>query len=238
MQNRQLNLQIPVNTVVKAIVIILALLLVANIVVIIVGHTTGHYSLYGVLPLFRLDQEHNVPTYFATVILLVSSVLLYTIFRIHKRDNLSDSKYWRLLSLIFLLLSLDEAAGLHELLIRPLKDLLGIDEPSLFYFAWVIPGIIICVVFALYFFRFYLSLPSRYRLLFGISALVFVGGFLGMEIVDGFFAPTMGERTLLYDILTTIEEFMELSGIALFIYSLLDYIKSRGDTISVSLSGQ
>jgi hypothetical protein len=55
-----------------------------------------------------------------------------------------------------------------------------------FYYAWVIPGITICVILAIYFIKFFLRLPRRYQTLFFLSARLFVGGAAGMEMVDGY----------------------------------------------------
>ena len=76
-----------------------------------------------------------------------------------------------------------------------------------------------------------------FTVLFGTSALVLISGAIGMEIVDGFFAPSTGdEHTLTYDVLSALEELLELTGIALFLYSLLDYIKLNRYKISISLT--
>ena len=238
MNNSQLKFQVSTNRLIKTLVAILLLLLAINIAAIIIAQTTGHYSVYGLLPKFRFDDEQNIPTYFSAVILLISSALLYAIFHMHKLNELSNRNYWRILSILFLLLSIDEIVCFHELLISPSKKLFGITE-GLFYFAWVIPGMLFCLILAVYFLRFFLNLPTRYKVLFGTSALVLISGAIGMEIVDGFFAPTTwSERTLIYDVLSTLEELLEMTGVILFIYSLIDYIKWPVGSIVISPTGK
>jgi hypothetical protein len=213
----------------KLLMMIFIFLFVMNFIVQAVGYVTGHGSMLGLLDLFKFASEKNIPTYFSSLILLISSLLLYLIYHSYKKDNPNDRRYWLVLSIVLLYLSVDELATIHELLIQPTRDILG-TTASWFHFAWVIPGMAICLILAAYFLKFYLRLPPRYKLLFGISALIFVGAVIGMEIIDGFFAPPAEGYSLVYVILTTIEESLEMIGIILFIYSLIDYIKSSIQT--------
>ncbi len=84
------------------------------------------------------------------------------------------------------------------------------------------------MVLAAFFLKFYLRLPLRYKLLFGISAALLIGGAIGMEVIDGRFynddVTTKGG--VLYFILTTLEESMEMLGVILFIKSLIAYMKA------------
>jgi hypothetical protein len=91
------------------------------------------------------------------------------------------------------------------------------------------------VILILFFLRFYLGLPRRFKLLFGVSALVYVFGVIGMEMIDGLFFPVESNFTLIYDFLTTIEESLEMLGIILFIYSLLKYMTLDAPTASYEI---
>jgi hypothetical protein len=130
---------------------------------------------------------------------------------------------------------LDEFVSIHERLAEPMRELFGITS-GLFYFAWVIPGIFICIILFAFFSKFYWSLPSRYKMLFGISAFLFVSGAIVMEIINGFFVPLDGSPSLIYSLLATIEESLEMTGIIMFVHSLIDYIKSAIQTTAYDIS--
>ena len=131
---------------------------------------------------------------------------------------------WKCLSLIFLYLSVNEAAGIHELAIDPLRQALNLG--GIFYFAWVIPGAILVSIFVLAYLKFLMSLPAKTRNLFIVAGVIYVGGALGIELVGGAYAYAQGITDLAYSIIVTIEEALEMIGILVFIYALLDYIET------------
>src|SRR5687768_9580440 len=61
------------------------------------------------------------------------------------------------------------------------------------------------------------------------------GGALGMELVGGFLTDTGGQATLAYLDATTTEESLEMLGVVIFIYALLDYIRRRLPALRVDL---
>lgn len=89
------------------------------------------------------------------------------------------------LALIFLYLSFDEAAGIHELTGPLLKKV--INTKGLFNFAWVILGIIMVFIFVVAYRRFIKSLPPKTRNLFIKAGITFVGGAIGMEMLGGWY---------------------------------------------------
>jgi hypothetical protein len=207
---------------------IFCVLFVFNLLTIIISYKTGYHSVYGLLDQFNFNKEGNIPTYYSLINLLLAAVLLFSIYSNDKINNLGDRKYWLSLSIIFLYLSIDESAKIHEMLTRPMGEILNLFSISSrwLFFPWVIVGIIIVLVLAVYLLKFYLHLPLRFKLLFGISAALFVGGAIGMEIIDGFFAAYYSEDSLTYHLLTTLEESMEMIGAIVFIKALIDYLQS------------
>ena len=59
--------------------------------------------------LFNLGEEANFPTWFSSVLLLISALLLLAIGVVTKSEG-GNGRYWMLLSGIFAFLSLDEVA--------------------------------------------------------------------------------------------------------------------------------
>ncbi len=74
---------------------------------------------------------------------------------------------------------------------------------------------------------FFVHLPTSIFRLFALSAAVYIGGAIGMEMVGGYIADYYGIRNFAYSVVTTIEETMEMTGLGLFAYSLLQYYRSH-----------
>ncbi len=51
------------------------LVLVAHVIALIMTHVYGHDVVYGLVPLFDIALEQNVPTYFSTLLLLFNGTL-------------------------------------------------------------------------------------------------------------------------------------------------------------------
>jgi hypothetical protein len=183
----------------------------------------GHSHLKGLVPLFNLDREHNIPTFFSMLLLLTSALLLSGIAIINGKQRLPHVSKWAILSFGFLFMSYDEIFAVHEKLIMPLRTLLGDSNLDIFYFAWVIPGIAVVFVLGLFFYKFLLYLPAKTRLRFLISATLYIGGAIGMEMIGGRYGLLHGEKNWTYAMIVTVEESLEMAGLIFFIYALLKY---------------
>ena len=93
-----------------------------------------------------------------------------------------------------------------------------------FYYGWVIPAMIILVVFAVAYIKFLFSLRSNTRNLFILSALVYITGGLGIEMVSAKYFTIYGDENMVYAMITTMEESLELIGILIFQYALMKYL--------------
>jgi hypothetical protein len=179
---------------------------------------------------FRLDanREATVLAWFSSLLLFVAALLLAAIGWMKSAARDRYARQWAALAVVFLLLSLDEAVALHET-IGPLTRKLGLG--GLFYYSWVIVGFTAVIAFGLVFMRFWLSLESRPKLLFLFAAALFIGGAIGVEMASGFVDEVRGKTNPAYVILASIEELMEMLGVSVFIYALLDHIRSLGGEI-------
>lgn len=178
---------------------------------------------YDIAQIFDVDSENNIPTMYSSLSLLICSILLAIIAYIKKAVNNPYTRHWITLSGIFLYLSADEIMTLHERLIKPLRN--NFNLGGIFYFAWVIPATILVVIFLLAFSKFILHLPSTIRNLFIIAGSAYVAGALGVEMIGGYYSELSGEEHIVYEIITAIEEGLEMVGVAIFIYALLSYLK-------------
>ncbi|HEY9657253.1 MAG TPA: hypothetical protein V6C65_02230 [Allocoleopsis sp.] len=177
--------------------------------------------------LINLDAERNLPTWYSSCLLLLCAGLLAIIAHI-KHKNFAPYRYhWSFLSIIFLGLSLDETAAIHDVAVKPLRATFNLT--GILYYSWVIPGIVVVALLGLAYLKFLTSLPKPIQRLFVLSAFIYVLGALGMEMIAGIITETMGAESLLYRVEAITEEFLELAGINLFIYTLLTYLCSYLD---------
>lgn len=183
--------------------------------------------------MINLDEEANIPTYVSSFLLIATGCLLGIIAFGEKKRESKFFRHWFLLSFIFFYMSLDEAAGIHEHLNGPINELL--DVGGIFYYGAVIPGIVVASLLLVIYFRFWMKLPPRSRSLFLGAAVLYVGGAIGLEMVGGSHASRHGIDNLHYGLLATLEETLELSGITLFIYALLDYIRSHMKAVCLEI---
>jgi len=184
---------------------------------------TGHDTMWGLIPLFYVDTEDNIPSYFSAAQLLVAALLLGAIAFIKQRTQAPYRTRWILLAFTFLYLSIDEAEGVHELMIEPMRRLLGPWARGFLYYAWVVPGAAVAVVLGLAYLKLLREFPDRLRRLVVVGAILFTGGSIGMELVGGWWFDHYGP-TLLYSLFVTVEEGAEMAGITVFIYALLAYL--------------
>jgi hypothetical protein len=194
------------------------------------------YPLRGTFALlFNVDGEQNFPTLYSWSALLLCSILLAIIAYAKKVAGERYVRHWKTLAIIFLYLFLDEALSLHEKTVKPLQA--ALQTSGFFNFAWVIPGSILVLICLLSFRQFLAHLPVKTRSLFLIAGAIYVGGALGMEMVGGYYADFYGLQNMMFAILTTIEEFLEMLGIVVFIYALLSYINTymRGVSLKVNI---
>lgn len=208
-------------------------LLSANIIGIISKYYFNHDYIYGLIPLFDFDTENNIPTLYSSISLIVVSLLLLFIAFLRKKVNLSFIP-WLGLSIIFLFLSIDEIASIHERLASPSREIF--KTSGLLYFAWVIPYGIALIVFIIAYLKFLIELPRNIMILFLISGTIFISGAIGFELLGGRQYELYGPDNILYSIFYTSEEFLEMLGIALFTYTLLTYLVSQFKFITITVS--
>jgi len=184
-------------------------------------------------PVFNIDKEQNIPTLYSWSALLFCAMLLAIIAQAKKAVRDRHVNHWKLLAVIFAYLSIDEALSLHEKFIEPLRT--SLNTGGILYYAWVIPGAIFAIAVFLRFLKFINVLPAKTKRLFLMAGAVFVGGALGMELLSGAYAELYTDENFVTAILTSIEEFMEMIGIVIFIYALLSYISSELKGINLQL---
>ncbi|OUL34509.1 hypothetical protein BV372_13805 [Nostoc sp. T09] len=183
--------------------------------------------------LFDLDSETNIPSVYAAGAILFCSILMAIIAQAQKLAGNSNFRSWLGFSLVFAYLSMDEFMSLHENVVVPMRK--AFHTGGLLYFPWVILGSIFLVIFLIVFGKFIASLPAKTRRLFFIAGIIYVVGALGFEMLGGLYASHYGETNIIYVLMTTIEEVLEMLGIIAFIYALLTYMSAHMKGVDVGI---
>jgi hypothetical protein len=170
--------------------------------------------------LFHVGREANIPAWFSSAMLLVAAALLGFISYLKFAQRDRYRALWLILSVIFIYLSADETAVIHE----EVGSLLGAQFPdSVFRYGWLALGVVAVVLLVIGYLRFVVALPATTRWLFVLAATLFVGGAI---IVESLAWPYENGRApdFSFATLVAVEEFMEMTGVIVFIYALLSYI--------------
>lgn len=180
--------------------------------------------------LFRklnFNEERNLPAVFSTLLHLSASYLLAVI-ALSKLTIKKVKWFWGTMSLIFLFLGLDEMFTFHERFSNDMYDLKG---NAVFFYDWVFLYIAILLILMIAFFRPLFSLPKKTLILFISAGIIFVLGAVVLETIAANIVlkeNLTNEETSIHPLimgLATVEELLEMLGVALFIYGLLDFIK-------------
>lgn len=67
--------------------------------------------------------------------------------------------------------------------------------------------------------------------------MIYFGGALGVEALGGWRAEAMGMNNMTHSVIGTIEEGMEMSGVAMVIVALLRHPAEQGMSLLVSAGG-
>lgn len=212
---RRALLSFPVNRILGAVALAIAALVALSVFVDLLHYKFGFNQIGGAYRLFSLDMEGSVPTMFSALLLVACAGLV----AVHARIVDTDLRYWAGIAAMLLYVGVDEAVQLHEPVMYQMRRIHPLG--GYLYFDWTLPAIVILSVVGLLYLRFLLRQPPPLRNRLIVAAAVYVSGALGMELVDGKYASIHGENNLTYDLLTTVEETLEMIGAALMLRAML-----------------
>jgi hypothetical protein len=181
-------------------------------------HTSGNRTIEA----FDLEQEANIPTWYSSATLLLCSGLLAVIAAAKHASGERYAGRWYGLSVVFLLMSVDESATLHEKVSTAISNVF--HTGGIFYYAWVIPAAVFLVVFGLAYLKFWIDLPADTRWLFLGSGALYVGGAFALEMLEGLHNSLYSESDVVSAILGGGQDVVEMLGVLVFIYALMGYI--------------
>ncbi len=185
----------------------------------------GEETILRGMPQIALDGELNVGAWYSSALMILSAIGLFLTGRVQRDVPEGRAPLpWYALAVIFVGLSIDESASFHEILGDPLRN--ALDTGGLLYFAWVIPGAIFTLTVGVLFIPFLLTLPRGVAVRFVVAGAIFVGGALGMELLEGNLADKGEMGSVLFMVFVIIEEAMEMFGIALFLSTVVTHLVS------------
>jgi hypothetical protein len=141
-------------------------------------------------------------------------------------------KYWLFLSGVFVFLSLDEHAEIHERLNRFggfTKNILPILETH----SWLFFGTVLSILFVITFIPFLARIHRSCAVMFIIAGTLFVTGSIGFEFIGAAMRYTgyAQSEDLIYKLRRIMEEGLEIYGIALFNYAAFRELSRRSSKI-------
>jgi hypothetical protein len=181
---------------------------------------------------FDVELENNIPTWFSSAILLIDALLFALIAAVKGSTKGRFALHWAGLAGLFLYMSADETASIHEMFI--LKGLPAVNiNPDL----WVLFAAPLVVGVGVLFFRFFLHLPARTRQLMLLAMGIYICGALVMEAIaiNDVFTVYYRGYNVAYSLFTLFEEVMEMFGASLLIYALLAHIGHEFRTVRVQV---
>src|SRR5215204_7391089 len=181
-------LAIYAKTIVRIIVIAVLLITLAGLAARFALYMWGEVEFLKPLRIFDVGEERSIPTWFSSIQFLLCSMLLAVIAVAKKQRSDRYSLHWSALSIIFLLMSLDDVASIHEAIgaqsERLLHNTTGFTPSGPLKFFWVVPGTIFVLIVFVAYLRFLADLPQSTRLLFLFAGALFVLGALGLEMLS------------------------------------------------------
>lgn len=169
--------------------------------------------------LANVETENTFPTWLSAALFGLNAATAWILGRAEHRAGGRFDRHWRGLAVIMLVLSVDEIASFHEMAGGVIRRTFGLSGP--FYYAWVIPGLILVAALTVVYLRFVTSMPRPVRNRIVLAAALFIGGAAGLEMLGGLFAETAARDGLGVALLATTEEAMELSGLIVLLDSFL-----------------
>lgn len=186
--------------------------------------------LYRFVELFNMNLEANVPAWYSAFLMIVSSGLSLLIYKV---KTFPEKKYFLGMSVIFLMMSVDEISSIHEIMNNPVRNLLNVG--SLFYWAWIVPGLLFIMVLGFAFSQFFMMIDKRIRKLFILSGFIYIIGAIGFEMLGGWLYSNKLGNSYYYMFEVVMEESLEMFGLLLFIYTLIEHIKSFVEDIHITI---
>lgn len=218
------------TTILKWLALAVAGLGLAHMLALTAVYGLGIEDGWGVVTLFHLDREQNIPTLFSGLALGLASLLVLLSASPQTCGRAERRARWVLAS-VMAFLALDEWVSVHERLDAFMKTL-G-DFSGALTHAWVLPYGVGLTVVTIILLPWALRQTRAVRLRFAAAVLVYVLGALGCEVLHacylaGDLPPSVPITPLGADLIATIEEMLEMVGLVLLIAAAFRLVSEEG----------
>jgi len=179
-----------------------------------------------------LGSENSLADWYGSILLALSAALLAATARGETRGRWRP--YWFGLAAIFVFLSIDEAAQLHELWMVPMAPFYF---TGVLHYSWVVPYGILCLVVGFIYLPFVRAQPEPLRRMIILSAALYLGATLGLEGVEGYCAIHYGwgPDAACHQGSALLEESLEMSALVIFITALLAHLRRDHGAVTIEL---
>lgn len=206
---------------------LLSILLITNFSFYIIsfGSQLGKYLLgwdYSFINYIDLNHEKNIPTLYSGLLFFASAIICFLIYKKITREKYKIN--WLFITIIFIFLGIDEMISIHEKISSMLSKIISVG--GFLHFKWVLIYVPFFFIIFLVFIKFFMNLDKKTRTGFFLSAIIFVSGAVGFELLGGYWAYNYGQDNLFFAVLANIEELLELVGLSYFIYYAYQKLKS------------
>jgi hypothetical protein len=179
--------------------------------------------------LFRPSAEGTVGTWLTAGLLLLGAGLLLAIAAVARARGDRDAGRWRVLAAVFIFLSCDEAAAIHER-VGDWAEGFGRGEGFILW-EWVVPYAALTVLGVAVYAPFLRRLPADTRRRVVVAGAVYVLGALVLEAVQARIVDARGSGTAAVAALAVVEEGLEMAGVVLFVRALLLHLAGRAPVL-------
>lgn len=206
------------------------LLNVANAVAVYLYHHRHHHG-GRFFNEFSLDREANVPSWFSSALLLTAAAVVALVALDALARKSRWGRHWAGLSVVYVVLSMDETSEIHERIGSWLRAHLNLHGPL--HYAGVVPMVAFAVFVGVAYVRFLRALPRDTLLGILVSAALYIGGAAGVEAASGWWAQGHGSKSTALLLVSTVEENLEMFGTLLFILVVLAYFARLGRSVAL-----
>jgi hypothetical protein len=194
---------------------------------------------------FDINKERTFPTFFQGILLMIPCFLLALTAALEKKSATRAVGGWTFLSALFLFLASDEIVCIHERIRDWIVDgaqLINHTNPWMksmgetFFPTWVILYLPMALLVFILLYKWFSKLPAATRFYFLLAGAFYVLGAAGSEIFQYFYLKSENDfSTFGYEVYSVTEEGLEMAGVIIFIWALLDYMANRFKNISFKI---
>lgn len=182
-----------------------------------------HGFLFELSNRFDMNDESSVPQWFTLMGFLAISAGSFLAARMAGTARLR--RLWKIIAILALLLSVDDAAALHEYILQSLHNTFFLDTaPTFMRNTWLILMPIVLLIGGWLLVQCIKLLPRRTTVSICTGALIFL---FGAVLVDSF-ANNYPERAFITQgVISGIEGGLQLIGLSVMIYGIWEYLQSK-----------